>query len=666
MDDHLLNPYFFAYNPELLAFENAWVHFMKSGAIKDAVVKKPVADSWNRCKALGLDPMSTESLPILTEDLVEEKLRANAAILEIVVPYMESLYEIVKGSGFIIHYADADGFILKSLGDRDTMEIAEKTLSLPGANRLEATAGTNSIALAVITKKPIQIAGAEHYAHALHRWTCSAAPVLNNAGEVICVVSVAGRYEMIHQHTLGMVSSVAGAIENEIRIRNINARLVENNNRLQATMEMVLEGVVYISAERITQINKRMCALMGAALENIIGKSAAETIVTTPELGRFLESASRSYENEEVILHGGGQRYSCFLDVRPVRGESGDEIGKVVIFKSIHEIKVLAGKIKHQAKYEFSDIIGESKAIRESKALALKAAEHNIRVVLEGESGTGKEMFAQAIHNRGARRDYPFVAVDCGAVPVELLESELFGYEGGAFTGARKEGKPGVFELADGGTIFFDEIGNMSNEMQQKLLRVLQENVVTRIGGTKRIPVDVRVIAATNVKLEDLIAEGLFRHDLYYRLNVAHIRTPALRERKDDIPLLIEAFLLKLPLTKRKRADKRAMAALSSYDWPGNIRQLQNAIEYAAIMSRNDAILVEDLPLELQKGRALKLIGDGEGQASLKQAMGAYVRHVVDANGSNISRAAKILDISRSTVYKFMQEEEREHDAQDA
>ncbi|MDR2296252.1 MAG: sigma-54-dependent Fis family transcriptional regulator, partial [Clostridiales Family XIII bacterium] len=219
MDDHLLNPYFFAYNPELLAFENAWVNFMKSGRIKSAVVKRIVADSWRRCKALGLDPMSSKGIPLLPEDRVAEKLNENAEILEIVMPYMDSLYEIVKGSGFIIHYVDADGFILKSVGDRDTMEIAEKTLSLPGANRLEAAAGTNSIALAVVTKKPVQIAGAEHYVHVFHRWTCSAAPVLNNAGEVICVISVAGRYETIHQHTLGMVSSVARAIENEIRIR---------------------------------------------------------------------------------------------------------------------------------------------------------------------------------------------------------------------------------------------------------------------------------------------------------------------------------------------------------------------------------------------------------------------------------------------------------------
>ncbi|MDR1247448.1 MAG: sigma 54-interacting transcriptional regulator [Clostridiales Family XIII bacterium] len=652
----MLNPYFYAYNPELLAFENAWVSFMKGGAVKNAVIKAPVADSWNRCRACGLDPMLNEILPMLTAEQVEARLKENAEILEIVTPYMDSLYEIVKDSGFIIHYADAGGFILKSVGDDDTLKIAEKTMSLPGANRLEETAGTNSIASAIITKAPIQIAGAEHYAHMLHRWTCSAAPVLDSADNVICVISVAGRYELIHRHTLGMVSSVARAIENEMRIRDINARLVENNSQLQATVEMVLEGVVYINDGKIIQINRRMCGLMGEELENIIGRDAADTIVTTPDLSYFLGNATQAYENEEVIISGGGQKYSCFLDVRPVRGESGNEIGKVVIFKSINEIKVLAGRIKNQAKYEFSDIIGASKAIRESKALALKAAEHNIRVVLEGESGTGKEMFAQAIHNRSARKDYPFVAVDCGAVPIELLESELFGYEGGAFTGAKKEGKPGVFELANGGTIFFDEIGNMSGEMQQKLLRVLQESVVTRIGGTKQIPVDVRVIAATNVKLENLIAEGLFRHDLYYRLNVAHINTPALCERSEDIPLLIEAFLSKMSLTKRKRVDKRAMSALVSYDWPGNIRQLQNAIEYAAIMCRNDTIFAEDLPLELQKGRALRLIGGAgnEKQPSLDEAMGEYVRHVVGSNNDNISRAAKALNVSRSTVYKFM------------
>jgi transcriptional regulator of acetoin/glycerol metabolism len=543
--DSLLNPYFYAYNPELLAFENAWVNFMKGKAIKASVIKPQVAESWIRCRERGLDPMKSENLALLSRREIDVKLEENQTVLEVVVPYMDSLYEIVKGSGFIIHYVDADGFILKSIGDRDTMEIAEKTLSLPGANRLEETAGTSSIALAVITKKPIQIAGAEHYAHVFHRWTCSAAPVLNDAGEVICAISVAGRYEMIHQHTLGMVSSAARAIENEIRIRSINAQLK-------------------------------------------------------------------------------------------------------------NEIKVLSGKIKHRATYEFSDIIGVSKAIRESKTLALRAAEHNVRVVLEGESGTGKEMFAQAIHNKSARRNYPFVAVDCGAVPIELLESELFGYDGGAFTGAKREGKPGLFELADGGTIFFDEIGNMPNEMQQKLLRALQESVVVRVWGTKQIPVDLRVIAATNAKLEDRIVEGLFRSDLYYRLNVVHINMPALRERREDIPLIIDAFLSGMPSTKRKRVDKRAMAVLTSCDWPGNIRQLQNAIEYAAIMCKNDTISVEDLPLELQKGQAIRLMARQERQPSLEQAMGEYARHVLDASNGNISRAAKVLGVSRSTVYKFI------------
>jgi transcriptional regulator of acetoin/glycerol metabolism len=539
--DSLLNPYFYAYNPELLAFENAWVNFMTGKPVKESVIKAQVLESWIRCKNMGLDPMKNTGFELLSQQEIDMKLEENQTILEVVGPYIDSLYDIVKDSGFVIHFADAWGYILKSVGDLDALETCKKTASLPGANRLENTAGTNSIALAVVSKKPIQIAGAEHYLHEFHRWTCSAAPVLNRFGEVLCVISVAGRYEMIHQHTLGMVSAVAKAIENELLIHN--------------------------------------------------------------------------------------------------------------------RMKTLSNKIKYRAKYEFSDIIGHSQAIQSAMETALKAAEHDVRVLIEGDSGTGKEMFAQAIHNKSRRRDHPFVAVDCGAIPTELMESELFGYEGGAFTGARREGKQGLFELAEGGTIFFDEIGNMPPEMQRKLLRVLQENMITHIGGSRQIPVDVRVIAATNINLEELVAQGLFRHDLYYRLNVLHIKTPTLRERREDIPLLINAFLSEETSGRRKRVDKKAMSLLEAYEWPGNIRQLHNAMEYAIIMYKGDTITVQDLPLEIQKDYGVRpTLDEDEAMHTLDDAMREYVQRVLLASNNNISKAANLLNVSRSTVYKYAKE----------
>ncbi|HHY90608.1 MAG TPA: sigma 54-interacting transcriptional regulator, partial [Clostridiales bacterium] len=595
----IFNPYYYAYNPELLAFENAWVNFLKKGQIKDSVIKKEVAESWKRCLKFKLDPLSTTSPELLSPQKRRERVKKNKAVLDVAYPFMKTLYQLVKGSGFCVNIADSEGYILKSIRDKDMLEFCEKTRSFPGANRSEEVSGTTSIALAIIHKKPIQVAGAEHFMQIFQRWTCSAAPILDERKNVIGVLNVAGRYELVHQHTLGMVAATAKAVENEIRIHKINAQLIQNNSQLKATLSAVTDGVVYINKGIITQINSEMSNFLGRDASEVIGRKVYEEIVTSPDLGKILNGDIEGKRHYEIILKGKEKNYNCLLNIQCIYDNNEEEIGKVLIFTRTEEIQMLASKInKHTAYFTFSDIIGESKKMKQCIDLAKKAAEYNSRIVIEGESGTGKEMFAQAIHNRSRRKNNPFLAVDCGAIPRELLESELFGYESGAFTGARKEGKPGKFELANGGTIFLDEIGNMPMEMQVKLLRVLQEEKIIRVGGNQPIPIDVRIIAATNANLEEEVKRGNFREDLFYRLNVFYIRVPPLRERKEDIPILVQTFLKKNSSGKNDlKIDKRAMKILETYDWPGNIRELNNVIERAVIMSDGDCIRRENLPL---------------------------------------------------------------------
>ena len=255
------------------------------------------------------------------------------------------------------------------------------------------------------------------------------------------------------------------------------------------------------------------------------------------------------------------------------------------------------------AHYTFQNIIGECPALQRLKGLALKVAQGNTSVLITGESGTGKELFAQSIHNNSPHSNGPFVAINCGAIPKDLIESELFGYDSGAFTGAKKEGRAGKFELANGGTIFLDEIGDMPYEVQVRLLRVLQEKSVTRIGGKKSIPLNVRVIAATNVNLEEAIENHVFRSDLYYRLNVFSLHIPPLRERGNDIFLLTDHFLQKYqnpksePITKISEEVRTIFAA---YTWPGNIRELENVIERCCILTSNGTLTKEALPSNMQ------------------------------------------------------------------
>ncbi|HEY1371425.1 MAG TPA: sigma-54 dependent transcriptional regulator [Candidatus Binatia bacterium] len=308
-------------------------------------------------------------------------------------------------------------------------------------------------------------------------------------------------------------------------------------------------------------------------------------------------------------------------------------------------------------------LIGTSPAIVDVYKTIAHAAPTASTVLITGESGTGKELIARAIHQHSARAGGPFVAVDCGALTETLLASELFGHVRGAFTGAVTD-KKGVFEEASGGTCFLDEIGDIGPAMQSKLLRVLQEHQVRRVGGQKWTKIDVRVIAATNKNLEDLMRQRRYREDLFYRLNVVSIHVPPLRERRQDIPALARHFLDCYGQSNGKAAasiSEEAMALLESHDWPGNVRELENTIEQALVLSNRPALMVEDMPKAIRDPQAARSSHSGERQSfnlpdtpPLEEMKKRYVLHVLDAAGGNISRAAKLLDIDRRSLYRML------------
>ena len=293
-------------------------------------------------------------------------------------------------------------------------------------------------------------------------------------------------------------------------------------------------------------------------------------------------------------------------------------------------------------------LLGASPAMQHVVDLVATVAASDSTVLITGESGTGKEVVARAIHAASPRRYNPMVVVNCGALPEGILESELFGHEAGAFTGARGRHK-GKFESAEGGTVFLDEIGEVSPKVQVELLRVLEEKVVTRLGGTTPVPVDFRIVSATNRDLQAAVKDGSFREDLYWRLNVVHVHIPPLRERPEDVPVLAEQFLAKFAQSmsrKPMRFSPEALEALAAYPWPGNVRELQNAVERAVVVGRSDVVRAEDLPLRVTQAPA-----GGPGPGSLAEAERAHVLSVLDASGWNITRAARVLDVDRVTLY---------------
>lgn len=314
-------------------------------------------------------------------------------------------------------------------------------------------------------------------------------------------------------------------------------------------------------------------------------------------------------------------------------------------------------KEKLNQRFDSSEMIGKSSELSKVKMLIEKAAPTKASVLITGESGVGKELVANSIHKQSSRKDMPFVIVHCAALSESLLESELFGYEKGAFTGAETQHK-GRFELANGGTIFLDEIGEINQATQVKLLRVLQEKKFERVGGEETIEVDIRIVAATNRKLEDEVAAGKFREDLYYRLNVVRIEMPSLRERKDDIPLLMHSFLREFNIENEKNIkgfDNRSKAAMIKYSWPGNIRELKNCVESAVVMCNGDEIKIEDLPNSVRLKDEEKTISIPMG-TTMDEAEKIIIQETLAANGGNKTKTADVLGIGRKTLHRKLEE----------
>jgi len=376
--------------------------------------------------------------------------------------------------------------------------------------------------------------------------------------------------------------------------------ILGKTNRFEGSMDLLLQvvdsGVIGINAKgHVFSYNEKASQILGIDAASVLGKNGMELF---PEIPFYQVMDSRMPVRESLGKING---YDVVISVDPI-AHSGKQYGAVAVIKRFsdeerkqHVLRnQLIGK-GHRAKYRFEDIVGTSDAIRKCREIALRMAGSDSSVLITGESGTGKEIFAQAIHNSSGRRDYQFVAVNCGAIPESLLESELFGYEDGAFTGARKGGRQGLFELAHKGTLFLDEVGEMPLALQKRLLRVLQEREVVRLGGDRVISVDVRIIAATNRNLKHLAESGEFREDLYYRLGVLPLGIPALRNRPEDIPELIHAFQRKLN-TKFQLSD-RAAEVFSRHLWRGNVRELRNYVEYLANLNA-PVVDAEDLPFE--------------------------------------------------------------------
>ncbi len=431
-------------------------------------------------------------------------------------------------------------------------------------------------------------------------------------------------------------------------------------NQLSITMDAVSYGLITCNADgQITQSNKGAQTLLGYSQAKMIGESIAKLMPRCTAVDAILEE-KQCFIEKEWLTEVGNRSYHMIVSGHRIENESGGLQGAVFVLQGMEQVHRFIYNISSQdVEFTTKDIIGNSAATEKLRHQIATIAPSNSTVLIRGESGTGKELVARAIHALSPRSDKPFVAINCGAIPDTLLESELFGYEEGAFTGAKRGGKVGKFELANGGTIFLDEIGDTPLHLQVKLLRVLQEKAVERVGGSHPIPLNIRVVAATNRDLESMIASNQFREDLYWRLSVIPIVVPPLRERPEDILSLCTFFISKF--NRALEAHVQGMSAgfqkiMLSYNWPGNIRELENAIEYAVNVEKSELLTVASLPpliqdwMDAQESKAgFKL--DAHIQLLERDLIKRALKRYGTSQEGKL-KAAQALGVSRATFYR--------------
>ena len=625
--------------------------------------RRIIEKSHERSLRFGIDTGIIFPRKVAILDELEEKIEKNRELIEITAPLLAELYDVLQGSGYFIILTDNEGCILKILGDPHITKEAERMRIISGSYMSEKSIGTNAMGTALIEDKAIQVTATEHFISAFHKWTCSAATIHNTDGKIIGTINLTGDSFKVHQHTLGLVVATVKAIENEIRNREIQKQLYDSNMYAFAMMNNLAYGVIAIDlSDDIHWVNNSACDTLNIRRLELLGRPIATFINGWNKLKKRVLT-ELPVQDEEMPM-GLNSTSSYIINIFSIKTPHGEILGYLLTFRPLSKmLRMLSKYIGQQAHYTFTDIAGVSKKIKETIKYARTVANSSTTILITGESGTGKEVFAQAIHNASSRSEEAFVAVNCGAISPTLIESELFGYSEGAFTGAKKGGNPGKFEMAHKGTLFLDEIGEMTLDMQVRLLRVLQEKCISRIGSSKTIPVDVRIIAATNKNLEDEIKAGRFRLDLYYRINVIPINIPPLRERTDDILPLLKYFLKHKAAKLEKTVPEIEIDLLDKvmvYNWPGNIRELENFAEKLVILGGSlspdqmdrefrDLIPDQEKNDSPEKNSTIPVKGT---LRTLEDIEKEAIRETIEALGHNMSLAARTLGISRNTLYQ--------------
>ncbi|MED3468505.1 sigma-54-dependent Fis family transcriptional regulator [Bacillus thuringiensis] len=604
---------------------HTWKKFINEGVLDSNRINERISESWHRCKQANVNPHMNKGQKILSSNFFQDQKKKSEIFLDIAIPQIQNMRKTIDELQMMALLIDPDGYVLSLSGNKQTLKRAKHINFIEGVKWTEAAVGTNAIGTALEIEEAIMISGTEHYSVASHSWSCAAAPIHNDDGKLIGVLDFSCPIEFSHPYMLGMVTSIAHAIERECSIR------VHQNE-----LHLIHRFLDVIDSDEQVVICNHRDVIVSAS------KSVRERINNWSRM-----------KLEELMHHG----LETKLEIPVYSNER--MIGKCMYLKENKQMNTYSA-LTFIKGITFPGVTGTSRAFQHTLEEIKLVSPTDASVYVCGETGVGKEYVARAIHENSPRKDGPFIAVNCGSLPKELMESELFGYAEGAFTGARRQGYKGKFEQANGGTLFLDEIGEVPPEMQVALLRVLQERTITPIGSSKEVPVNIRIITATHKDLLRLVEEGNFRQDLYYRLHVYPLYVPSLIERKEDIPYFIQHFC------ERKNWNvvfpKSICNQFSQHKWPGNIRELLNVLERIYILSQGREICEKQISFLLQtmmgNQQQLELQVENKTEHTLnfrgKIQRDGMIEALQKTNG-NVSLAAKLLDVPRSTFYKRMQ-----------
>eukprot|EP01022_Parablepharisma_sp_SALTPOND_P018110 TRINITY_DN2940_c5_g1_i1.p1 TRINITY_DN2940_c5_g1~~TRINITY_DN2940_c5_g1_i1.p1 ORF type:complete len:1297 (+),score=255.34 TRINITY_DN2940_c5_g1_i1:17584-21474(+) len=635
----------------------SWKRFVEKGWLPEGELEEALVNSWRRCIDKGVD-----HAPRSCWDFTPMKqLEPFTSILQRIGTDIETeTYKAIKGKQLLITITNAEGRVARTCGDLEILRQADKLNFGPGANWAEESVGTNAIGTALFTGRPMQVFGEEHFCRSHHKWSCTAAPIFDPHGNIWGCFDISGAKNADHSNSLSLVLQAVRAMEQ--RLCQFYCSEIEGKmtSLFSSMFNSVMMGIVTLNnMGQIISSNSAAESLLGRSGRSLRGRKGHELF----DFDTLLAKSKHASMNEPVVLKCYANP-SLFVRAIPIFDTNGCWNDTIVTISETQRSKAHA-PVGHQKKHApvqgFEKVLHSSVAMHQAVQQAAKAAKTPSTVLLSGESGTGKELFAKGIHQAGPRSKGPFVAVNCGAFAGELIQSELFGYKEGAFTGAVKRGRIGKFEKAHTGVLFLDEVSEMPLSQQVNLLRVLEERAIVPVGGNNPRPIDVKVIAATNKDLWHLVEKGDFREDLYYRLNVVGIAIPALRKRGEDILLLARHHLHRLCSEfglQQAELDPETEHILMGYDWPGNVRELINCLEHAVNNLAGDVLVPEYLPTYLvnrsQENRAMEQ-DTGSDEFQLKKREADTIREALEFHGGNISKTAKALGIGRNTLYAKME-----------